>query len=918
MLALLLFVSPAAHAATYVVDPSGGGNYTTLTAAISAARSGDTLTLVAGTFTGPFDTGGKNLTIRGAGVANTVLTAGSAATVLTIDNGETVAVSNLAIDGAAQGVEVRTSTLTLTSVHVTDHAGRTPGAGVGLYDGGTLTVDSCVFARNTANTSYDGGGIYASDSTLTISNSTFRDNAGNQGGAIYIDNTVANLTDVTVDGNIASSHGGGIRIRYDASLVADRLTVTNNTSAARGGGLSAYQADIEITDGVFDGNSAGTAGGGLHLDQTSATAATISAEITNNSAGTTGGGLHADTLTLLFDGEISNNAAADDNDGGGIYSINADLTLDGVTLTDNRSGTGGGIFAFYGGTIDIRNATVARNVAVLSGGGVYSDVAVGLTNTDVTANEAGIIGGGLALISADLTLSDVRLADNIAVNGGGGIYVYHGSLWATDGLDIRGGSAEYGGGIAAIGSGREEVSIVAPATIEDNVAQKDGGGLFVSDQASCTLDGIALIGNTGVFAGGGARFSGVADLQVTQATISSNTAELGAGLHYASIGSGSTAYSSIQGNTATASGGAIFAQNPDGAHPFHHLRVLENSAPEGAGIYLFNDVAGDHAIQFSDIVASMGPGVSIRSAPGASIRNTSIAHTQGEAIESDSTSAPTVDIAWNSTFDNTDHYGGALSNLVGTNGNIEGDPDYAGVTVDGNPNNDLLVPGSRSALRDAGDEMLRDLDGSRADIGHLGGPDALDQDYDGDGVPVSAGDCDDANPATHPGASETWYDNEDGDCLGGNDYDVDRDGYDKGPDCDDEDASVHPGAADTSADGVDQDCDGNDGPTGSGGSGGGSGDGATSDDDDLDGDGVPQSEDCDDANASAFPGNIETCDDGFDNDCDSYVDDFDADCVGKSGGGGCMTANGGQNRHWFSVLAVFAFVGSRLRSLRRR
>ena len=175
---------PLSSAATISVDASGGADHTSLSSAITAASSGDTITIAAGTYTGPFDTGGKNLTLTGAGLASTVLTAGATQTVLTVDDGERVAVSGVTLDGALQGLEVRGSTVTLFSVHVTDHTGRTPGSGAGVYEGGSLTATGCVFARNEASASYSGGGIYVSDSTLTATNVTFRDNAAGHGGAL--------------------------------------------------------------------------------------------------------------------------------------------------------------------------------------------------------------------------------------------------------------------------------------------------------------------------------------------------------------------------------------------------------------------------------------------------------------------------------------------------------------------------------------------------------------------------------------------------------------------------------------------------------------------------------------------------------------------------------------------------------------
>lgn len=76
-----------------------------------------------------------------------------------------------------------------------------------------------------------------------------------------------------------------------------------------------------------------------------------------------------------------------------------------------------------------------------------------------------------------------------------------------------------------------------------------------------------------------------------------------------------------------------------------------------------------------------------------------------------------------------------------------------------------------------------------------------------------SGDCDDADPARHPGATETYYDGVDANCDGASDGDADGDGHDwdgvGGDDCDDGDPLVHPGAAERAFDGaVDDDCDG--------------------------------------------------------------------------------------------------------------
>jgi hypothetical protein len=98
--------------------------------------------------------------------------------------------------------------------------------------------------------------------------------------------------------------------------------------------------------------------------------------------------------------------------------------------------------------------------------------------------------------------------------------------------------------------------------------------------------------------------------------------------------------------------------------------------------------------------------------------------------------------------------------------------------------------------------------------------------------------------------------------------DRDGDGVACDVDCDDTDATVFPGAPDA-CDGRDQDCDQ-----------------ATPDESDGDADGAPACDDCNDADPTRHPGATETCGDGVDQDCDGA----DASCGDDNG-----ATNGGDN-----------------------
>ncbi len=145
------------------------------------------------------------------------------------------------------------------------------------------------------------------------------------------------------------------------------------------------------------------------------------------------------------------------------------------------------------------------------------------------------------------------------------------------------------------------------------------------------------------------------------------------------------------------------------------------------------------------------------------------------------------------------------------------------------------------------------------------------RDDDGDGWTVPEGDCDDDDPAIHPGAEEIPYDGIDQDCTGSDLTDVDGDGYDAekagGDDCDDGDAAVNPEAEETWYDGVDQDCGAH-----------------TGSDYDADGDQHDAEayggDDCYDRDARVYPGATEACTGMLDEDCDTFVDCEDPDCDG--------------------------------------
>jgi hypothetical protein len=192
------------------------------------------------------------------------------------------------------------------------------------------------------------------------------------------------------------------------------------------------------------------------------------------------------------------------------------------------------------------------------GGGIHAEggARVGLSGNAWVYHGSAFDGAGLYLdgSTADLAFSSVQ--GNAAERDGGGVYLTNGSLLTGSNLSLIGrylapNTARYGGGVFISDS-----TMSHAGTVSNNEASESGGGIAALDGSNLTLDGAHLHSNTADLYGGGV-YADDSTANVYYTRLHGNTAGRGG----AYFQNGSTAIGDLQntlicGNTTTFGYGA--------------------------------------------------------------------------------------------------------------------------------------------------------------------------------------------------------------------------------------------------------------------------------------------------------------------------------------------------------------------------
>ncbi len=475
MLSLIWMMVGTGWAASWTVNPSGGADFWTIQDAIDGAESGDTLHLAAAEFTEPFVLNGKDITIVGEGPAETI-----------IDGQGDFWVMIIAIEGEHLGLHH----LTLRNAW---HQG------IWLTDG-SVEADDVVF-QDLGSTELFGGAIASTNADIQITNSTFFENYGYEGGGIFATGTTNLYIDNTV---FESNRGTGYTAReyeyeYDEEGEIIDSTVIVDERQGRGGALHIQgDGEISISNSDFIDNRARWGGGALCIRTFDGTTTIEGSRFEENRSTNGAGGAILNWMqgedVYEFDGSPEE------------PTIFGTLIINDTVFSGNKSqrSHGGALYmeGDYSGPmrLELSNTNFEYNEANNDGGAIYvrrmyDEVLV--NDSTFAYNEAST--GGAISMNTQLLFTGVGLdiVSNTASGGAGAIYVNSTVLFALVDSKVRGNRARkgQGGGVHATSLGEDYPFYLVRVQVSDNSATMEGGGFFLRDVVNSTTEESLFEGN---------------------------------------------------------------------------------------------------------------------------------------------------------------------------------------------------------------------------------------------------------------------------------------------------------------------------------------------------------------------------------------------------------------------------------------
>lgn len=326
-----------------------------------------------------------------------------------------------------------------------------------------VTVNDSVFADNTAE--LEGGALYLSGETdAEVHGSSFTGSyAGKHGGAVTVRSSYLDMTDVTFSDNSCVQNGGTIYVSYNSSREMNAKVNLTDCSFTNSQSLEGYGGTIYATKRTLEkehpvltmervtinGSTAAKSGGAMQFN-TGLEAYLKDVNITNADAlDGKGGAMYLAGAIVEYDGGQITNCTSTGNGGALDIEGDADVTLNDITASGNRSGTSGGFMYHKTATVKLYNSTIRNNTTEAgSGGAVYAQGPITVYNVLFEGNGAPAGNGGAFVAytsGGQAEVYNTTFRDNASSGNGGALYVSGESLLGLYGITATGNQAGKGG-----------------------------------------------------------------------------------------------------------------------------------------------------------------------------------------------------------------------------------------------------------------------------------------------------------------------------------------------------------------------------------------------------------------------------------------------------------------------------------------
>ena len=242
---------------------------------------------------------------------------------------------------------------------------------------------------------------------------------------------------VDIYANWNPSAGGNIEIPENARVTLNMNGYTLNRDLLRFdgvyGGEAMYissDADVIINDGTITGGSSSDGAGGIHIKSDARVVLNNVNVVGNHSEGSNGSGIavKSGAVLVMNGGSLSENTMTEDNymvyiryPYGILYACDATVTLNNVTINDNRAGTRNGEgMAIYAddSTVTLNNCVVSNNAC--DGNGGYAESVIGAVDSKLFINNTDFTGNGAVSSKADIDYSHLFYLEDSELTMEGG------------------------------------------------------------------------------------------------------------------------------------------------------------------------------------------------------------------------------------------------------------------------------------------------------------------------------------------------------------------------------------------------------------------------------------------------------------------------------------------------------------------